>query len=88
MRYFAEFTPEAWINDYAIAVDPEGDTVWDCTAFAIENQDYLLRMEEEDSDPEDGVLDIDDVFKGDPAAPEWIREWQGPFTIRVRKEIA
>ena len=32
------------------------------------------------------VLDASDIFKDDPAAPEWVRKWQGPFTIWVREE--
>ena len=32
-----------------------------------------------------GVLDNDDLFKSDPAAPEWIRRWRGPFDIRIRR---
>ena len=31
------------------------------------------------------VLDTDDVFALDPAAPAWVRSWSGPFTIRLRR---
>ena len=80
VRYIATFTPQAWVNDYAIDVDPEGPTEWDCTE-EIEN------MHEE---PRNELLrtghDIDDWLKGDPKAPEWIFHWQGPFEIHVREE--
>jgi hypothetical protein len=37
-------------------------------------------------DSPDGVLDTDDVFFADPAAPPWVTRHQGPYTIRVRRE--
>ena len=33
VRYIARVQPEAWLNDCAIAVDLDGPTEWDCTAF-------------------------------------------------------
>jgi hypothetical protein len=83
-EYRATFSPEAWVNHQAIPVDPEGETEWDCTAFALEHPDYLAQLEDDLDDP-DGTEDDYDVFKADPAAPEWAREWQGPFTIRIRR---
>lgn len=29
------------------------------------------------------VLDIDDALREDENAPEWVRQWHGPFTIQV-----
>lgn len=89
-RYIARFTPEAWIRDQAVEVDAPGPQEWDCTAYALEHLDYLATRAHcafcpDISGPE-GVLDNDDVFAGDPAAPGWIAAWQGPFTIRIRTE--
>lgn len=84
--YTARFVPQAWVNDYAVDVDPEGDTEWDCTEAVRE---YL--------NPHGGLrktfrlmtggeyLDNDDILHSDPAAPEWVREWRGPFSIYVSK---
>lgn len=86
-KYTATFTPEAWINDYAVPVDPEGPTEWDCSAFVdADTLAYLEQCAQRRGDDWqlDDVLDLDDVFKDDPAAPQWVREWRGPFTIRVR----
>lgn len=100
--YTASFTPEAWVRDNAIEVDPEGETEWDCTAFVVSGTvgsgdrketivEYLNELDARDrvDDLDDwrGVIDNDDVLKRDPAAPEWIREWRGPFTIRVRRTL-
>jgi hypothetical protein len=87
-RYAAHFTPEAWVNNYAIEVDPGGPQEWDCTAYAREHLDYLARLYarcEPPGSPAE-VTDNDDVFKHDPAAPQWVRDWQGPFTIRITRQ--
>jgi hypothetical protein len=34
-----------------------------------------------------GVLDRDAVLKADPNAPQWVRDWRGPFTIRVYRPV-
>jgi hypothetical protein len=91
-QYTATFQPEAWVRDQAIPVDAEGPTEWDCTAFV--DADTLLYLNgcgerrHESLTDFDGVLDNDDVFKRDPGAPAWIRDWHGPFTIRVRLQPA
>jgi hypothetical protein len=89
MRYRARFTPEAWIGDYAVEVEAQGPAEWDCTRLATEprSQDYLRKLMERRpgerlTDP-DGVLDNDDWFAADPDAPEWIRNWSGPSTVRI-----
>lgn len=84
-RFVARFYPQAWVRDNAIEVDPEGDTEWDVTIeFATLPSDYRAMLLEE-IDRHDEALDRDDVLKGDPNAPEWVREWQGPFSIYVRR---
>jgi hypothetical protein len=89
-RYVAYFQPEAWVRDDAIPVDPEGPQEWDCTEFASkpDSAAYLARVADwrhESPDDPFGMLDNDDWFRADPAAPEWIRQWRGPFTIRIRR---
>lgn len=89
IRYLAWFTPEAWVRDQAIEVDPLGPQEWDCTTLALTHLDYLAAVaarRHESLDDGEGVLDNDDMFKDDHAAPEWVRSWPGPFTIRVRTE--
>jgi hypothetical protein len=85
--YTAHFTPEAWQDDQAIEVAPGGPQTWDCTAYASQRMPYLARLAAEYGAP-DGLLDNDDVFKDDPAAPQWIRDWRGPFTIRITERSA
>lgn len=64
------------MNDYAIPVDPEGDTTWDATS-------YIEQMRESHPSWAKTTLergkDYDDILREDPNAPEWIREWRGPF---------
>lgn len=86
--YQASFSPEAWIRDEAVPVDPQGDTTWDCTAFVAQHQDYFDQLAARaGSFDDDGLIDSDDLLAGDPVAPDWVRSWQGPFTIRVTRTI-
>lgn len=77
----ATFRPQAWINNYAVDVDPQGPTTWDVSA---EHLQYLIQTL--------GAKDFDLVFESsyesdlvreDPAAPEWVRNWTGPFWVDV-----
>jgi hypothetical protein len=67
------FTPEAWQNDYAVEVDPEGDVEWRVTPGTAESVAATVKI---------GSTDLDFV-KYDTNAPRWIKEWSGPFTITV-----
>ncbi len=86
-RYVATFDSQAWLHNCAFSVDPQGDTEWDCTPELI--APYIQgdgTLGEPFSEVYRGAwLDEDDILRGDPAAPEWVREWQGPFTITVRR---
>jgi hypothetical protein len=84
--YTAHFQAEAWVDEYAVPVDPMGPEEWDCTKFARDHADYVDRLSYLDRRYDDalGPVDRDDLFADDPAAPEWVRTWQGPFTIRIR----
>lgn len=90
LRYTAHFTPEAWVNDYAVEVDPEGDQTWDCTKAVKEftEPDGTLKAPfRKVSGLDDDYLDNDDILKDDHEAPNWVREWRGPFTIKVTPEM-
>ena len=89
VRYKAEFSPERWVGDDAIAVSPPGPTIWECTAFLLNPPSWVR----ERSAPEiiaqinramdRRAVDIDDILHTDPAAPPWVKAWAGPFTITV-----
>jgi hypothetical protein len=87
-KIIATFQGEAWINDYALPVD-NAFTEWDTTAYAAGFSRYLGQLairQRSGLNAEDGLLDNDDIFKSDPDAPELVRNWRGPFTIRLREE--
>lgn len=70
------FHPQAWQNDYAVPVDPEGET------------EFVVPCE--DATDDKGKLLSDnswesDVLKDHPNAPEWIKSWNGPFYITLEK---
>jgi hypothetical protein len=61
------FRPQAWQNDYAIDVDPEGETTWQVPASRL-------------SGIKPNTYEADEL-RYDPEAPEWCENWTGPFEI-------
>lgn len=83
--YEARIDPQAWLNDHALSVDAPGPTAWDCTAF-VKAEGLTDRIDAACVSPLSSVwFDRDDVLMGDPNAPQWVKDWTGPFTITVRK---
>ncbi len=69
------FDPEAWVNDYPISVDPEGPTTFEVPLADAQNAagEWL------DSDECEALRDHAN-------APDWIRNWPGPFTIEIEHD--
>ena len=80
----ATFTPQAWVNDYAIEVDPEGETTFDVTL------DVIARALADECDTIEEYLDgtDNDELRYADEAPEWIYDWSGPFNIEVDAPMA
>jgi len=57
------FRPQAWVNDYAIDVDPKGETKFQVPLSMV------IKMSSHDSD----------VLREHPNCPKWAKEWDGPF---------
>lgn len=83
MRYVAHFTPQAWQNNYAVPIDPQGPVQWEVT-------DWMMRLTEAQRDD---VLaqqmqpwDFNDDLRNHPAAPQWIKDFSGPFEIHVKEQ--
>jgi hypothetical protein len=75
----ATFHPQAWVNDYAVEVDPEGETQWEVTEGEIEAvcKEYDVdRQRAMESDQYES-----DQFRFSQNAPQWVRDWPGPFYI-------
>lgn len=77
MKLKCTFIPQAWQNDYAIEVDPEGETQWEVTLLEmVELTDY--------TDP-DKLKEDDyarDELRHTKEAPQWVRDWAGPFEVK------
>lgn len=79
-RIIATFNPQAWFNDCSFDVDPEGETQFDVTdAVLAMDKDVALSME-------DGRDNTDDL-RFTAHAPQWVRDWGGPFCIEVQESI-
>ena len=77
----ATFCPQAWMNDNAVTVDDEGENTWDVTAhITAMPRKEALDMQDHDEAAE-SLRDL-------PEAPEWIKNWDGPFNIKVTESIA
>ena len=74
------FWPQAWVNDYAIDVDPQGETSWEASPEHVEVMRRLGDAAWEASTYES------DEWRHDPAAPDWVRDWTGPFWIDVESD--
>jgi len=61
------FIPQAWIGDNAIEVDPEGPNTWLVESSKLQNID----PDQHESDN----------LRYHNNAPDWVREWSGPFYI-------
>lgn len=79
-RYTATIEPQAWQNDYAVPVDPPGPVSWDCTEAVYDSPEYYATVQATVGQ------DRMDYLRDDPAAPPWVGEWTGPFSICVTTE--
>ena len=61
------FHPQAWVNHFAVPVDPEGPTKWQVSKDNL--RDFEPDSEESDE------------LKNHSAAPQWVKDWTGPFFI-------
>jgi hypothetical protein len=64
------FYPQAWHNDYAIAVDPEGSVTW------------TTNWPDHKPLPSDNDYESDQLAR-ESDAPLWIQNWSGPFYVEV-----
>lgn len=71
MGWQAAFRPQAWVNDYAIDVDPEGQTRWDLSD--AEAHQWLAEAQ--------GSCPDLDALQNHRNAPQWVQDWRGPFYI-------
>lgn len=67
------FHPQAWVNDWAIEVDPQGETEWEAGDVA--------------DDIADNTYESDDLRFHDNA-PQWVRDWTGPFYVEILRDEA
>jgi hypothetical protein len=79
-RIIARFHPQAWVDDYAVEVDPEGPLEWDVT------QDILRMGKAKAMDIQD-ERESSDALQDVPTAPEWVRTWAGPFWVEVEESV-
>jgi hypothetical protein len=73
------FTPQAWINDNTVEVDPQGPLTFEVpVADATDAAGNWL--------PDNDYAS--DQLREHPNAPDWIRRWSGPFEIAIEHDDA
>ena len=77
-RIIATFDPQAWVNNYAVDVDPEGDCSFDVTAHFVGPGGEQARVVRDYDGSSDDLARL-------AQAPDWIRTWPGPFYVTVEQ---
>jgi hypothetical protein len=87
VRVTARVTPQVWSHDVALPVAAPGADQWDATAYARTYAEYIRALLDGQGGSPVVVVDCDEYFVADPAAPRWLVEWDGPFTIDLTIEL-
>lgn len=86
-RYLATFIPQqqnSWLGRDFYPAKPQGETQWDCTDYLIKNYTETEIHEIVDN----GIGDeMTDSVRADPNAPQWIRDWDDAFEVRVTEMV-
>jgi len=77
-RIVATFVPQAWVNDFAVTVDPEGPTQFDVSEAVLAlGREAALKLR-------DDQYETDELREH---GPHWVRNWPGPFKVEVEDSI-
>jgi len=68
------FHPQEWVNDNTVDSPPRGDSTWEPTDL-LGDLAYYKNFED--------AFEYERWFEDDPACPDWIKDWDGPFFIQV-----
>ncbi|WP_046868806.1 hypothetical protein [Microvirga massiliensis] len=80
-RIQAAFRPEVWVGDQAMTVEPAGKNTWDVTAEIVQmGSERALALRDNDYPSDD--------LRNSRNAPDWVRDWNGPFRVEVAGAIA
>ena len=82
------FTPQEWVNDYAMEIDPKGEDSWTIATKEFEEITGLTLSDYEDPDEIDLDTTEGDNLKYSSTAPKWVKEHSGPFRVECNDIIA
>ena len=74
------FTPQMWVMDTAMTVDPIGETTFLVTLTEMDE----LTGTRDVKDVQDDSYESD-ALRNAEGAPQWIKDWPGPFYITVEQ---
>lgn len=81
MTALATFIPQAWVSNQAVDVDIEDENTFDITpeVESMGKENALAIKDNSNSS---------DVFQYAAHAPKWIKQWSGPFYIRLADSVS
>lgn len=79
MNIHCTFYPQAWINDNALDVDPEGTMTWEMDMLEVVELTGVSDLNCMDDNPY-----ARDKLRHSKKAPQWIKDWTGPFEIECK----
>ena len=79
-RIFATFHPQVWVNNHAVDVDAQGECQFDVN-------EYVSALGEEKALAIKDYSDSSDDLVSFAQAPDWAKNWPGPFFVTVEQSI-
>lgn len=79
LHYRARFSPEIWVRDQAIGVEPYGETVWDVTEEILAMPPHWRQQALQ------GSSFAADELVLSKNAPDWVKKWarHDPYEVSV-----
>lgn len=80
VKAMALFRPQAWVDDWAVDADPDGPQIYDISPELVAmGVDAAMQIKD--------LTNESDEFKDAKNAPDWVKEWSGPFEVDVEDAI-
>lgn len=86
MKLKCTFEPQRWEgrkSDYAYPAEPMGEVDWVMDIAEVEELTGVKSPDDLDDDPF-----MRDELRFSKAAPQWVKDWHGPFEVSWEKENA
>lgn len=88
VRYTATFFPQSFVNGHMELTPVERPSMsWDCTRFLNKHPELRDRVSRVLGQGASAYYEAEPAFLRDEHAPEPVRDWLAPFTVRITREV-